>query len=104
MRTYSAHFQPGSAEAEGVLTEWATATQVKRENLLLRAFTRDQTGVKKEADKTLAGMTEQVAGTTEFTVMPATRWQSAIKGFVSAVKYGFSLANGCVTRPEQELS
>ena len=76
----------GSAEAEGVLTEWATATQVKRENLLLRAFTRDQTGVKKEADKTLAEMTEQVAGTTEFTVMPATRWQSAIKGFVSAVK------------------
>jgi hypothetical protein len=76
----------GSAEAEGVLTEWATATKVKRENLLLRAFTRDQTGVKKEADKTLAEMTEQAAGTTEFAVMPATRWQTAIKGFVSASK------------------
>lgn len=76
----------GSEAAEGVLTEWATATKVKRENLLLRAFTRDQTGVKKEADKTLAEMTEQVAGKTEFAVMPATRWQSAIKGFVSAVK------------------
>jgi hypothetical protein len=76
----------GSTEAEGVLTEWATATQVKRENLLLRAFTRDQNGVKKEADKTLAEITGQVTGTTEFTVMPVTRWQSAIKGLVSAVK------------------
>jgi hypothetical protein len=76
----------GSTEAEGVLTEWATATQVTRENLLLRAFTRDQNGVKKEADKTLAEITEQVKGSTEFTVMPATRWQSAIKGLVSAVK------------------
>lgn len=76
----------GSAEAEGVLTEWATATNVKRENLLLRAFTRDQDGVKKEADKTLAEMTAQVAGMTEFAVLPATRWQTAIKGFISAVK------------------
>jgi hypothetical protein len=76
----------GSAEAEGVLTEWATATQIKRENLLLRAFTRDQNGVKKEADKTLAELTEKVTGTTEFAIMPATRWQTAIKGFVSAVK------------------
>jgi hypothetical protein len=76
----------GSTEAEGVLTEWATATHVKRENLLLRAFTRDQNGVKKEADKTLAGITEQVTGTTEYTVMPVTRWQTAIKGLVSAVK------------------
>jgi hypothetical protein len=76
----------GSTEAEGVLTQWATATHVKRENLLLRAFTRDQNGVKKEADKTLAEITEQVAGSTEYTVMPVTRWQTAIKGLVSAVK------------------
>jgi hypothetical protein len=76
----------GSTEAEGVLTEWATATHVKRENLLLRAFTRDQNGVKKEADKTLADITEQVTGNTEYTVMPVTRWQTAIKGLVSAVK------------------
>jgi hypothetical protein len=76
----------GSTAAEGVLTEWATATHIKRENLLLRAFTRDQNGVKKEADKTMAEITEQFTGTTEYTVMPVTRWQTAIKGLVSACK------------------
>ena len=76
----------GSSEAEGVLTEWGTATKISKENLLLRAFTRDQDGVKKETDKTLAEITEQVTGTTVFSIMPATRWQTAIKGLVSAVK------------------
>jgi hypothetical protein len=76
----------GSTEAEGVLTEWATAIHVKRENLLLRAFTRDQNGMKKETEKTLAEVTQQVSGTTEFSAVPATSWQSAIKGLVSATK------------------
>lgn len=76
----------GSPQAEGVLVDWATATGIKRENLLLRAFTRDQNGVKKEADKALTEVTEQVTGTTEYSVMPATSWHKAIKGLVSAVK------------------
>jgi hypothetical protein len=91
----------GSAEAEGVLTEWATATQVKRENLLLRAFTRDQVGVKKQADRTLAELTEQVTGTTEFEVLPATSWQTATKGLVSAVKSSDSALDEWMRRQGQ---
>ncbi|WP_426174687.1 T6SS effector BTH_I2691 family protein [Massilia sp. TWR1-2-2] len=74
-----------TADAERILTEWGAALQVKPENLLLRAFTRDQKGVKKEADRTLAELTEKM-GTTEFQVLPATSWQAAIKGFVGATK------------------
>lgn len=76
----------GSPEAEAVLTEWATATSIKRENLLLRAFTRDQESVKKEADKTLAEVTALVAGMTEMSAMPTTSWQKATKGLISACK------------------
>jgi hypothetical protein len=76
----------GSTEAEGVLTEWATATKITRGNLFLRAFTRDQNGVKKETDKTLAELTQKAKGTKEFSAMPATNWKSGIKGLVSAVK------------------
>lgn len=76
----------GSPEAEGILTEWATATSIKRENLLLRAFTRDQESVNKEADKTLAEVSALVAGMTEMSTLPATSWQKATKGLVSACK------------------
>lgn len=76
----------GSTTAEGVLTEWAAGTKINRENLLLRAFTRDQNGVKKAADNTLPDITEKVSGTTEFEVLPATSWQSATKGLVGAMK------------------
>lgn len=76
----------GSKAAEGVLTEWATATGIKRENLLLRAFTRDQNAVKKAADEALAAATTAVAGTVDLSVVPATSWHKAAKGLVSAFK------------------
>ncbi|MET3135512.1 hypothetical protein AAKU55_005822 [Oxalobacteraceae bacterium GrIS 1.11] len=76
----------GSPKAEAVLTEWATATSITHENLLLRAFTRDQDAVKKEADKAFAEVTALVAGMSDLSAVPATSWQKATKGFVSAVK------------------
>jgi hypothetical protein len=76
----------GSPVAEGILTEWAAATKVKRENLLLRAFTRDQNGVNNAVDKTLPEITENATGTTEFVIAPATSWQSATKGLIGAMK------------------
>ncbi|MES2760126.1 MAG: T6SS effector BTH_I2691 family protein [Pseudomonadota bacterium] len=76
----------GCAETERVLTDWATAIHVERENLFLRAFTRDQKGVKEELDKSLSEVPEQTTGTTEFTVGPATSSTTASKGVVAAMK------------------
>jgi hypothetical protein len=76
----------GSEKAQAVLTEWATATSITRENLLLRAFTRDQTAAKKEADKTLAEVSALVAGMTTVSAWPGTGFDKAIKGLVSALK------------------
>jgi hypothetical protein len=76
----------GSEKSEAVLTEWASATQIDRKNLLMRAFIRDQDAVKKEADKTLAEVTGMVAGMGTMSAWPSTKFDKAIKGMVSAVK------------------
>jgi hypothetical protein len=76
----------GSEKAEAVLTEWASATKIERKNLLMRAFTRDQDAVKKEADKSLAEVTSMVAGMSTMSAWPSTKFDKAIKGMVSAVK------------------
>ncbi|MCY0912630.1 T6SS effector BTH_I2691 family protein [Massilia antarctica] len=76
----------GAPVAEAVLTEWTTATSIARDNLLLRAFIRNQDDVKKEAEKTFSEITALVVAKGALSAVPATSWQKAIKGFVGAVK------------------
>lgn len=76
----------GSPMAESVLTEWATATNISQENLLLRAFTRNQNAVTEAANDAFEKITALVVGAGSLSAVPATSWQKATKGFVSAVK------------------
>lgn len=76
----------GTPKAEAVLTEWATATSIKRENLLLRAFTRNQDAVMKAADDAFQKVTRLVSDMDELSPMPSTSWLRAIKGLGSAMK------------------
>jgi hypothetical protein len=76
----------GAAGAAGVLTEWATEMQVSRENLFLRAFTRDQKKVKKEAQKSLSGSGEMEEAFTKSSNSPVTSGLAASKGLISAMK------------------
>lgn len=94
----------GSPKAETVLTEWATATSIKRENLFLRAFTRNQDAVKKAADAAFAEVTQAVAGLDEFAPVPATSWQKATKGLVSAIKSTDSALDEWMRDQKQSLN
>lgn len=76
----------GTPKAEAVLTEWATATGITRENLLLRAFTRNQDPVMEAADTAFTKVTKIVSDMDELSPMPSTSWLRAIKGLVSAIK------------------
>lgn len=91
----------GSKEAEGILSEWGTAKTITRENLLLRAFTRDQVGVKKAVDNAFLETTIQAADTKESSIKPVTAWPTAIKGLISAMKSTDSALDEWMRQQEQ---
>ncbi|MBB5020566.1 hypothetical protein HNQ59_003887 [Chitinivorax tropicus] len=76
----------GSPEAATILDEWAAATHIDRNNLLMRALTRDQQAVKQAVNTLLAEATAFAATQTDLSAEPTTSLKAAIKGVVSMFK------------------